>query len=178
MAGVTFIKRSSVPVAVKGKAATDPTISISEKGQIVLNSLATKWLGSNLVGLGFSEGKVFLFKETAKALAKMPKEELIAFRKATKGEYLGISGSYILKNSFGDWVYDFAASGNQTFKLTEDTKNDALTFDLPKGAIAARPKAARKPRKTAVKSVKAEVGSTVAQPATVESVKEEELVLA
>ena len=43
--GLHFVKRSTLPVAVKGKVGT-LSVGISQNGQIQLTKLAMEWLGN------------------------------------------------------------------------------------------------------------------------------------
>ncbi len=172
---VTFLKRSTLPAAVKGKVGT-LSVGISNMGQVTLSSLATKAInGATHLALAFDNGKVMLFTPDAPivAKAKLDTKDMIELRKAKKGGTVSFSGAAILRdaNTFGTKLYDFKSSGNQTFAVTVDEKNKAVTFELPEGKMTPKPVVKRE-RKVKPASVKAEAGSTVAisEPATDELV--------
>lgn len=165
---LTFLKRTEVPASVKGKVASDPSISISDKGQISLNTLATKLLNGKFLLLpAFDSGKLYLFTRDSKvkAVAAYPDSEFFTLRASKKGGTASFAGTNMLRNTklFGDNLYDFGASGNQTFAVTNDEKNGALVITLPKGSLAKRAVTPRK-KKAKVTSIKAEAGSTEAMP--------------
>ena len=102
----------------------------------------------------------------AKAVAKVEDKDKIALRAAKKGGTVSFAGSAILKDAatFGSHIYDYKASGNQTFVISEDTKNGCLTFELPKGSLTPKPVVHREKKVKAPASVQAEVGSTMILP--------------
>lgn len=147
---LTFVKRSSIPATVKGKTATKAMVAVGENGQIVLNSLASKHFNGDLhFGMAADGGKVYMFPKGAKALGKTPDSELFEFKKGKKSDALFMSATNFLKSKdvFGEHIYDFKASGNQSFDATIDEKNQALIFELPKGSLTPRPKVARDKKK-------------------------------
>lgn len=156
---IQFIKRSTIPVTTsgKGKAATEPRVSITDRGVVVLNSLATKFLGSHRVGLGYDAGKIYFIKEDSKLMAKADKDkDLLPFKpeykKAKDGTkkatgVMAYNGKDMFKSSFNEHVYDFAASGYQNFPMVADNEKGYLVFDLPKGALPKREVKKRQPRK-------------------------------
>jgi hypothetical protein len=176
---LVFVKRSSIPVAVKGKSATNPTVTISDKGQMILNSLATKFLGSELkAAVAYDAGVLYLFRKGSKSTEKLPDSELWAFLR-TKGMkdktsgirkdgtscFCAVSRLLTSKETFGDNIYDYAKSGTQTFTATADEKNGCLKFSLPVGALIAKPKVARvKKVKQVVNGIAATPDSTVGVP--------------
>lgn len=177
---ITFVKRSTLPVATKGKVGTS-AVTITNKGQVVLSTLATKALnGSKKVVMAFAGMKVYLFLEGAKMIAKVEDKDKIDLRFPKKGGTSGFSASAILDRmtEFGaDSKYEFRESGAaQTFAVSVDEKNSALTFELPAGKLAAKPVHARVKKVKVAKGegVKAEAGNTVVIE---ETVKDEELEL-
>lgn len=166
---VTFIKRSTIPVSVKGKVATEPFVAITEKGQLALNSIATKYLGTeNKVGIGFDKEnkKLVLFIRGSKALAKIDDKELFTLSRGKdgKGRNAFMTATTLLKSTdvFGDHLYDFNASGGQTFQATYDEKAHSISFEMPKGTLPRKPKVARKKKakKDATVGVAATPGAT------------------
>jgi hypothetical protein len=176
---VTFIKRSVVPASVVGRQVTKATVTVAGNGQIQLNSLASKHFnGSVKFGLAVDKetGTVNLYPEGSPVLVKnkVATDQLFEFRVGKKTKTLFMAGTNILRSTdvFGDHLYDFAKSGNQTFDATIDEKTQALTFTLPKGALVPKPVTPR-PRKSKVApAVSAEAGSTAGTP-----VAEDELAL-
>ena len=171
---LTFVKRSTLPAAVKGKAGS-LSVGITNNGQIVFSSLATKALnGIDKVAMGFDGVKAYVFPKGAKAIAKVDEKDLITVSKSKKTGTISFSGAAILRaaRDFGaSHTYDFKASGNQSFAVTVDEKNNCLTFDLPE-KMTPKPVTARKPRKKLATATVAEVGATEGTP-----VGEDELVL-
>jgi hypothetical protein len=171
---LTFVKRSTLPAAIKGKAGT-LSVGITNNGQIVFSSLATKALnGASKVAMGFDGAKAFVFPQGAKLIAKVEDKDLITVSKSKKTGTISFSGAAILRaaRDFGaSHTYDFKSSGNQSFPVEVNAKNECLTFVLPE-KMEPKPVVARKPRKKLASATVAEVGSTVGTP-----VQEEELVL-
>jgi hypothetical protein len=162
---VTFVKRSALPAAIKGKVGT-LAVTITSNGQIQLSSLSTKFFGGDKkLVMGFDNGKVYLFKSDAKVVAKVSDADKIDIRYATKGGTSAFSGSAILRdaNTFGTHLYDFKASGNQTFACTEDLKNGCLVFELPAGALTPKPVVHRAKKSKDVGTV-ANPGETAGTP--------------
>ncbi len=166
---ITFVKRSTLPAAVKGKIGSNQ-VTVNGNGQIVLSSIATKCLnGSEHVGMAFAgdekETKVYLFAESAKAVAKVDKKDLIKLNTSKKSKTTSFSGAAILRamKDFGaEGVYEFSKSGNQSFASEWDEKASALTFILPVGSLTPKPVVHREKKVKVAPGtgVKAEAGST------------------
>ena len=176
---LTFVKRSALPVATHGKTAA-PTVAITEMGQIQLSKLCSEFLNkaSTLV-MAFDGTIAYLFRPTAKAVAKLGQEYhcKLNYPKQKEGQPekhgCTFSGATVLRhaNEFGaSGLYDFKASGNQSFPATLDEKNGCITFTLPVGAIARRPFT---PRKKKAPATNANPGEVVGQPVR----QDEEIVL-
>ena len=168
-----FVKRSTLPAAVKGKAGS-LSVGITSNGQIVFSTLASKALnGAEKVVMAFDGGKAYVFQSGAKLVAKVDHKDMITVSKSKKNGTVSFSGAAILRaaRDFGaSHTYDFKGSGNQSFPVTVDEKNQALVFELPE-KLTARPvvKRVKKPKVTAM----------VANPGEISGVPvgEEELVL-
>lgn len=161
---LTFIKRSSIPIAVKGKVATEPTVTITDAGQIRLNSLSTKFLnGNNKAAIGYDadKKKLYIIRADAKLASKLDEKELFTFGHGKKDTNLYVSGAGLLR---GETKYDFATSGNQVFKSTLDDKNGCIVIDLPEGALAKKPTTPRKRKAKVAVGTVANPGSTVGTP--------------
>lgn len=143
---ITFVKRSTLPAAVKGKIGTSQ-VTINGNGQVVLSSIATKALnGSAHVGMAFAgdatETKVYLFVETAKAVVKADKNDLIKLNVSQKSKTVSFSGAAIFKAmaQFGaEGNYEYQKSGNQSFPAEYDAKMDAVVFTIPVGSLTPKP---------------------------------------
>ena len=170
---ITFVKRSALPVATHGKTAA-PTVAITEMGQIQLGKVCSEFLGSKAKTLvmAFDGSTALLFRSNAKAVAKWPIEDHIKLtypvQKEGQPEKHGctFSGAQILRHAkdYGaSGLYDFKASGNQTFQATLDEKNGCITFTLPTGAIARRPFTPRK-KKVVVPATNANPGEVAGTP--------------
>lgn len=160
---ITFLKRSTLPAPIKGKEGTN-SVSISENGQITLSSKLTAWLGEHRhVVMGYDAGTVYLFTPAAPLVkkGKVEEKDMISLRDNKKQKSVTFGGAVILRSAdyFGDNIYDFKASGNQTFQAEVDDKNGCIKFALPKGAIARRPVVKRQ-KKVKTATVKAEAGNT------------------
>ena len=158
---ITFLKRSTLPAPIKGKEGSY-SVSVSENGQVTLSSKCTAWLaGAKHLVMAFDAGKVFLFRPDAPLVkkGKIEEKDMIALRENTKQKSVTFGGAVIFRSAdyFGDHIYDFKASGNQSFAAETDDKNGCIMFTLPKGAVARRPTT---PRKKKEASVKAEAGNT------------------
>lgn len=169
---ITFVKRSELPAAVKGKIGTSQ-ITINGNGQIVLSSIATKELnGATHVGVAFTgddkESQMYVFAPTSK-LAKAVKAEeknLIKLNVSEKSKTVSFSGATILRamNKYGaDGLYEFGKSGNQSFPVIVDAKYEALMITLPVGSLAPKPVVHREKKVKVARGtgVKAEAGSPV-----------------
>jgi hypothetical protein len=156
---MTLIKKSSLPLVTKGSPATEPKITISDKGQLTLNPIAAKWLGGVKTALGFDAGKLCFFKPDSPTVTN-PKNgftdaDLLVWKKPgpnkttgkfPKGGILYLSFGTSLDKAFGDHKYDFRASGSQTFPLTVNEKQGVMYFLLPNGALEKKPSVTRKKR--------------------------------
>jgi len=170
---VTFVKRSSLPVTRIGKAGS-MSITISGNGQVSLSKLATEALkGAARVAIGFdaATGTVALYAPSPRIEKLLPKkEDWVTLRHAKKGVSDSFAGSAILrdKDTFGAHLYDFKASGNQTFAVAANEKEGCITFSLPKGKLTPKPVVPRK-KKAAVPAAGA---VAPAAPATDEPILE------
>ena len=178
---IMFVKRSELPMPTRGKEATSHTVSISDGGQVTLNTLSTKFFAdSPKVAMAFDGSKAYLFREDAPVVVKaiqgkkLGEKDLIVMRVNAKNHTLAFTASQVIVNStkYGASVaYDFKASGNQTFEATVDEKNKAITFELPEsGKLVPKPH---------VRAKKVKAAATVANPASQVGtpVTSEELVL-
>jgi hypothetical protein len=171
---LTFVKRSSIPASVKGKVATAPAVSVGSNGQIQLNTLASKHFNGDLhFAMANEGGKIYMFPKGSKLIAKVADSDLFEFKVGKKTKTLFFSATNFLrsKETFGEAMYDFAKSGNQTFSAVIDEKSNALIFELPKGSLTPKPIVPRKKKE--------KVAGTAATPVTVPAttVETEELVL-
>ena len=147
---VTFIKRTSIPVPIKGKLATDPQVSISESGQMTLSTLAVKLLGGKeckKVGVGYDKESrlLMIFPQGHKSIAKMPDAELWDLKHSKKGNSATLSGSASFLNNegvFGNEKYNYKESGGQILPVVE--KGGAITYTIPKGILERRKVIVRK----------------------------------
>ena len=173
MAGLTFVKRSTLPAAIRGKAGS-LSVAVTQHGQIVFSKLATEALnGAKKVVVAFDGSTMYVFQSGAKLVAKVAPEDMINLSFSKKGGTAGFSGSAILRaaRDFGaSLTYDFAGSGNQTFTPTVDEKNGCLKWTLPEKLVA-RP-VVKRVKKPKVGAMLANPGSTNGTP-----VEQEELVL-
>jgi hypothetical protein len=173
MAGLTFVKRSTLPAAMRGKAGS-LSVAITHNGQVVFSKLATEALaGAKKVVAAFDGATMYVFQSGAKLVAKVAPEDQISLSFSKKGGTASFSGAAILRAAvdFGaSHLYDFKNSGNQTFIPVNDEKNGCLKWTLPE-KLTARPvvKRAKKAKATATN---ANPGSTDGTP-----VMEDELVL-
>ena len=178
---LTFVKRSELPVAVKGKVGTC-SVMVSNKGQVGLTSLAAKALnGVNHIAMAFMGQDVFLLIPDAPLVtkAKLETKDMIGLNKAKKGGTVSFPGTAVLDKmvEYGaDAKYEFRASGNQTFPATWDEKNKALKFTLPAGSLTPKPVTHRE-KKVKVSAVKAEAGS-ISGTAVEQTIEDGELSLA
>jgi hypothetical protein len=161
---LTFMNRSAQPAPPsKGKIATKATVLVGANGSITFNSLASKLLeGSSAVGLAY-DGKtrvVAIFPQGHAKIAKQDAGTLFAVKKGKKSKSFSMANAaWILNTVLPEPHYDYKASGNQTFDITE--KDGVLMFTLPEKATP-KPTVARAPRKKKESSVRAEVGTGVA----------------
>jgi hypothetical protein len=174
MAGLTFVKRSTLPAAIRGKAGS-LSVAITQHGQVVFSKLATEALkGAKQVVAAFDGPTMYVFASGAKLVAKVAPEDMISLSFSKKGGTAGFSGSAILRaaKEFGaSHTYDFAGSGNQTFTPTVDEKNGCLKWTLPE-KLTARP-VVRRAKKAKVSAMLANPGSTNGTPVA----EQDELVL-
>jgi hypothetical protein len=178
---LTFVKRSTLPAAIRGKAGT-LSVSVTVNGQIVLSALSTAALnGATKVVMAFEGAKAYVFPSTAAAVKKVAEADMIGLNKAKKGGTVSFSGAAILRAAMGfgaSHVYDFKTSGNQSFPVTVHEKEGCLSFELPTH-LTKRPVTARKPRaKKVAAGTQANPGSTDGTPVGQNAQKEPELQLA
>lgn len=175
---LTFIRRSDIPVPIKGKLATVPQVSINENGQMTFSTLAVKNLGGKActkVAVAYEPDKrrVVVVAKGHKTLEK--KAELTGddsywdLKHSSKGNSATLSGSgSFLKNLkvFGteSELYRYADSGNQIFPV-EIKAEGYVSFTLPKGNLERKQKITRKKRDKTVSISKAPI---TAPPTTVE----------
>src|ERR1035437_5749648 len=173
MAGLTFVKRSALPAAIRGKAGA-LSVAITQHGQIVFSKLATEALkGAKQIVAAFDGDTMYVFVHGAKLVAKVAPEDMINLSFSKKGGTASFSGAAILRaaRDFGaSHTYDFAGSGNQSFTPTVDEKNGCLKWTLPEKLVA-RP-VVKRAKKAKVLAMQANPGSTNGTP-----VEQEELVL-
>ena len=167
---LTIAKRV-VPTMGRGQAATEPRVSISAKGQLVFNKLASAALqGYKLALWAFEKSKT---GTTCQIQAKIKDPAAVKFPVKLKGVDepfnlvdfvpLGVSkkGGTIACSLKGtltrDTKYDFTNSGLQSFAATVEGNN--ITFELPNGGLTPKVSAPRKPR-----AKKADKAAAVAPP--------------
>ena len=161
--GLTFLRRSTIPEPVKGKqAATVPMIMIGENGSIAFNSYASDAMKDTAkvciaVDADKREVTVLPEKHPSVVKAKVADNDLFAVKHATangskRKQVIIPQGASVIRGLFGGSVpaYDYKASGNQSFQLTEKS-GGAYSFVLPE-RMTAKPKVARK-KKTATNAV-------------------------
>lgn len=102
-------------------------VSITDEGMLILDSLATEFLGSNKVGLGFDGDKVYLIREDSKLIAKEPKEDLLTFKPKDVNGVMEYNGKVMLTT-----LGNYKQVWNQDFPLVVDSEKGYLYFDLPK----------------------------------------------
>jgi hypothetical protein len=168
---LTFVKRSMIPAAMRGKAGS-LSVCVTKGGQLQLSSLVHKFLnGAKGVYVAFDGGKVFLIKAESKLAAKADVADLAPINTGKKSKNASISASGILDSAakFGaSHVYPFRVSGNQSFVATTDEKNQLVSFELPATALTPKPVKARVKKPT----------SSKAEPTSPNTLKaDEELVL-
>jgi hypothetical protein len=178
---IKFIKRADIPINTKGKAATEARITISDKGQITFNPVATKFLnGGRKVALGFDAGKVYFIRPDNKTAAKAEDKDFLVLKapqpdKKTgkvKSNILYLSFGTALGTVFGDHLYNFKDSGSQSFPVTLDEKNALMYFTLPNGALPKKPFVPRKKKQkppTGVNGSPATAGATAGNTANTAS---------
>jgi hypothetical protein len=152
---LNLIKRVVAEREGFGRVATKPTVSISDNGQVRLNSLAIAALGEYKYLMFSMEGREGAFV----ALPSLPKgfeeADTIQLPSPTGKDGKPRDFSKQLYFSFGgnlkDAGYDYKNSGNQTFDATATTitagKNvlKAVGFTLPEGKLEKK-ESTRKPR--------------------------------
>ena len=164
------IKRSTLPVLRIGKVSTEPTVSVSEGGQIRFNRLALEMLNGSRCFANWDADKRIVqligCTDTPKNLTEGDLWSLLKAKgKDAKGAYM--SAAQLLR--FAD--YNYKTSGNQHMKNVAVVKTKAgqtvgLSFTLPKGALVAPPKQTRVSRKVAAVAPTAQVASAARGDAT------------
>jgi hypothetical protein len=160
----TFISKKSLPAPTRGsQASTNPNLSVSEMGGVRVNSYLVKKL-AGILGLHLAWDNEER-KLTFTGLTVLPKgvtaEDLFELNVGEKGK--GQSTIPGITSFLRMQEYDYKASGNQNFTVTEGaTKSGAYQFSivLPKGSLTPPVKAPRAPRKP--KSPTATPSTTVA----------------
>ena len=172
---MTFVRRTDIPVPIKGKVATSPQVTINENGQMVFSTLAVKVLGGKAclkVGVFFDKVNrtIGVFPKGHKAIAKQPDETLWDLKHSSKGNSAGLSGSGSFLSdtehkvfATDDEKYLYKESGSQHFPITE--KDGYISFVLPKGALTPKPKIARAKRTEKKEKVQTISGNNAPAPA-------------
>jgi hypothetical protein len=152
--GLSFVKRSEMPVAQKGKSS-GPSVSVTENGQVAFNAAASEGLGGRAItkvaiAHDSETGQFGVYPKGHKSVAKLTDADMFDIRwnkeKNKKGQKQSLSGtvssmSGLLKAN----GYDYKASGQQSFAVTIG-KDNVLSFTLPKGKLTPKPKNPRKPK--------------------------------
>lgn len=169
------LKRSTLPVMRFGRTSTEPSVTISENGQLRMNKLAMDAIGktktSSRKGKDRSGAEITTkilhvyvdFNEEKRALtvassAVAPKgwadEDLFVLAESKGG------GGYIsMAPVFRQVGYDFQKSGNQSVTPQLNAEKQLIRVTVPKGALEAKPKVER------AKKVKAAAsGATKGEP--------------
>jgi hypothetical protein len=159
------IKRSTLPVLRFGRGTTEPSVAISENGQVRFNNAASAFAGDlTKIVIADFDAKTRAMKLLA--VAAPPKgwseDDCFELRQSQSKDGKVKGGKYISAASvwrLDEVGYDFKASGNQTFVPTIDATKHVLSFVVPKGALQAKPK------QTRVKKEKAPVAKAAAASA-------------
>lgn len=173
---LTFMKRSAIPVATRGKVSTSPSVTISDKGQIMFNKLASEFLADKKVAFAFDGNKMYVFRGDAKSVAKVAAEEFFQLGKSEKNGTMYISAGALLKTC--PVPYDYAKSGNQGFIPTVDKDKGFLMVELPaSGSLTAKPKVARvkKPKTGGTQAAANSTNSSAVDKAIADATDEIEL---
>jgi len=146
------IRLSTLPVLRFGRSATEPSVAISENGQVRFNTLAKSFAGdfTKILVADFDEKtrvlKLLAVEDLPKSLKdKGWTEDDIAVMRQSKSKDGKVKGGMYISLAvvFRKLGYNFKASGNQTFTPTIDPAKHTLTFVVPEGALKAKPKQAR-----------------------------------
>jgi len=154
---VTFVKRVP-PTMGRGMTATEPKVSISAKGQMVFNKLASAALqGYKLALVGFDQtkkGTTCMIQARIKdpSAVKFPVKlkglegswDLIDFVPLATSKKGGTIGCSLKSTLARDTKYDYANSGLHSFTAT--VEDNTVSFEVPHGALTPRPSVPRKPR--------------------------------
>ena len=151
------IKRSSLPVVAFGRGATEPSVAITENGQLRFNKSLDEAIGVPAkILLAFDkDSRTLRVMATNKPPKGWADEDLMEVKRSKPDPKTGKvvnQGGYISAASV--WrldhiAYDFKKSGQQSFKPeVSTTKDGTLTFSfvVPKGALQAKPKRERTPK--------------------------------
>jgi hypothetical protein len=149
MAGIKF---SALPVLKFGRGATDPSVTITDSGQIRFNKLASAVFGD--------KGRVFVDFDpktrvmSFQGVSGLPKnlkekgwtEEDLPALKAGNEKNPGIKyilAGGLLTHKESGIGYDYKVAGNQNFKPTMNAEKAMVSFVVPKETPTAKPKAKR-----------------------------------
>lgn len=138
------IKRSSLPVIKFGRGAVDPTVTVTDGGQLRFNTLTQKVFGEHKkIFLDFdAKTRELKLMSTTKPPKDWDEGDLFDL-KESKGGGGYISCSTLWNDKAVGIAYDYKASGNQHFKPTLDTEKRKVSFIIPKGALTPAPKQVR-----------------------------------
>lgn len=165
-----LIKKSVVPVLVKGRGTGGPSVSVRENGQVAFSTEAGKVFEgkTHLVIDWDASDRTMSFKaaDAAKPPKGMTKEDLFQIMVTKNGDqkYLNIGG--VLK--FEGIEYDYKAAGTHSF--TAELEGDKVSFTLPI-KMEMKPKTPRKPK---AKGEKVDMSGTGSAAGAAET-KEDEL---
>ena len=147
--GMTFVGRASFAEIQRGKGTGKPTVTVGENGQISLSSVAAKVITTARIVIGYDADTrkvaLYSFTEELGKKYKLTEADSLELKGGTKSSGKFFAGTVFLRGtSFtADTLYNYKASGNQSFDAVVDEKKGVVSFVLPKGTLTPKPKVAR-----------------------------------
>ena len=159
---LAFVKRSVLPAVVHGRGGA-ASVVITGGGRIGMSVLATKALGEGLthVAVAFDpESRIMaIYGPSPKIKKALPNEEdWVKLNINKKSNAVDFAATNLLNHAptFNGKLYEYRASGNQTFEVKVNEKEQCISFTVPEGKLTPKVVTSRKKKEKVVSGTAAE----------------------
>jgi hypothetical protein len=142
---LVFVKRSVLPAVVHGRNGA-ASVVITGSGRIGMSVLATKALGEGLthVAVAFDpESRIMaIYGPSPKIKKALPNEgDWVKLNINKKSNAVDFAATNLLNHAptFNGKLYEYRASGNQTFEVKVNEKEQCISFTVPEGKLIPKP---------------------------------------